>query len=66
MVSSAQWCTGPSVSFVMLSQLSNGGSKLTDTECGKQCYHVKASQFTRKALSCLYVGLVMVRINIKI
>ena len=34
------------------------------TECGKQCYHVKASQFAYKAFSCLHVGLIVVRINI--
>ena len=37
MVSSAQWCIGLSVGLAKLSQLSNGGSRLTDTECGKQC-----------------------------
>ena len=35
------------------------------TECGKRCYYINASQFSRKAFSCLYIGLIVVRINIK-
>ena len=36
-----------------------------NTECGKRCYHVKASQFARNGLSCLYMGLIVVRIRVK-
>ena len=34
-------------------------------ECDKQCYHFKPSQFARKVFSCLYMGLIVVRVNIK-
>ena len=55
MVSSAKWCIGKSVGLAKLSQISNGGSSLA----------VKASQFARTAFSCLYMGLIVVTINIK-
>ena len=62
----AQWCSGWSDGHTKLRQLSNGSSSLTIniTEGGKRCHHVKANQFARKAFSCLYIGLIVVRINI--
>ena len=54
---------GSSVGLAKLSQLSNGGLRAYRTECCKRCYHVKSSQFARKAFSWLNMGLILVGIN---
>ena len=46
------------IAFALHTWAVYGGSTLTH-KCGKRCYHVKVSQFARKAFSCLYMGVIV-------